>query len=147
MTTGGDYEGTSGFAGLAVVWQESISLVKEIYAVTRSLPDDEKFGLTSQMRRAAVFVPRNIAEGAARGSQREFAQFLVMARGSLSERETQIIIAKELKYLTETARIEAIINSIFRLLGGRLNNVRKKSPLDSCVTAHLSPFTTYCLPS
>ena len=99
------------------------------------------------MRRAAVFVPRNIAEGAARGSQREFAQFLVMARGSLSERETQIIIAKELNYLTETARIEAIINSIFRLLGGRLNNVRKKSPLDSCVTAHLSPFTTYCLPS
>jgi four helix bundle protein len=83
-----------------LVWQESISLVKEIYAVTRSLPDDEKFGLTSQMRRAAVSVPSNIAEGAARGSQREFAQFLVIARGSLSELETQLIIAKELNYFT-----------------------------------------------
>jgi four helix bundle protein len=109
-----------------LVWQESIALVKDIYAATKTFPDDEKFGLTSQMRRAAVSLPSNIAEGAGRGSQREFAQFLVIARGSLSELETQLIIAKELNYLNETAKIEAKIQSIFRLLGGLLNNVKKK---------------------
>ena len=109
-----------------LVWKESIALVKDIYAVTKLLPDDEKFGLMSQMRRAAVSVPSNIAEGAARGSQRELAQFLVIARGSLSELETQLIIAKELNYLSETAKVEAKIQSIFRLLGGLLNNVKKK---------------------
>ena len=109
-----------------LVWQESIALVKDIYAVTRQLPDEEKFGLTSQMRRAAVSIPSNIAEGAARSSQRELAQFLVIARGSLSELETQLIIAKELNYLRETAKIEARIQSIFRLLGGLLSSVKKK---------------------
>ena len=109
-----------------LVWQESIGLVKDIYAVTSQFPDEEKFGLMSQMRRTAVTIPSNIAEGAARGSQREFAQFLVIAHGSLSELETQLIIAKELNYLSETAAIEEKMQSIFRLLGGLLNNVRKK---------------------
>jgi four helix bundle protein len=109
-----------------LVWQESIALVKDIYAVTRKFPDDEKFGLSSQMRRAAVSIPSNIAEGAGRGSQREMAQFLVIARGSLSELETQLVIAKELDYVSETAEIEAKLRSIFRLLGGLLNNVKKK---------------------
>jgi four helix bundle protein len=109
-----------------VVWQGSIALVKDIYAVTRQPPDEEKFGLTSQMRRAAVSISSNIAGGAARGSQREMAQFPVIARGSLSELETQLIIAKELNYLSETAGIEPRIQSIFRLLGGLLNTVKRK---------------------
>jgi four helix bundle protein len=109
-----------------LVWQESIALVKDIHAVTKNLPDDEKFGLTSQMRRAAVSVPSNIAEGAGRASQREMAQFLVIARGSLSELETQLLIAKELKYLGETSKPEAKMQSIFRMLGGLLSNVKKK---------------------
>ena len=116
------YEGTSGFAGL-----EGEHCPGQRYLRGYELlPDDEKFGLMSQMRRAAVSVPSNIAEGAARGSQRELAQFLVIARGSLSELETQLIIAKELNYLSETAKVEAKIQSIFRLLGGLLNNVKKK---------------------
>ena len=108
------------------VWQESIGLVKDIYAVTSEFPDEEKFGLMSQMRRSAVSIPSNIAEGAARGSQREFAQFLVIARGSLGELETQLIIAKELNYLSDIAVIENRMKSIFQLLGGLLNKVRKK---------------------
>jgi len=108
------------------VWQESIGLVKDIYSVTTQFPDEEKFGLVTQMRRSAVSIPSNIAEGAGRGSQREFAQFLVIARGSLSELETQLIIAKELNYLSDIAVIEKRLQSIFQLLGGLLNNVRKK---------------------
>jgi four helix bundle protein len=74
----------------------AIQLVKLIYTTTASFPKEEMYGLTSQMRRAAVPVPSNIAEGAARGGTREFVQFLTMARGSLSELETQVLIAREL---------------------------------------------------
>jgi four helix bundle protein len=109
------------------VWQESIGLVKDIYAITSRFPDEEKFGLISQMRRSAVSIPSNIAEGAARGSQREFAQFLVIARGSLGELETQLIIAKELNYLSEIAAIEKRMRSLFQLLGGLLSKVKKKA--------------------
>ena len=109
------------------VWQESISLVKDIYSVTGRFPEEEKFGLVTQMRRSAVSVPSNIAEGAGRGSQREFAQFLVIARGSLSELETQIIIAKELNYLNDIAVIENRLHSIFQLLGLLLNKMKKKA--------------------
>ena len=108
------------------VWQESIGLVKDIYSITSQFPDEEKFGLVTQMRRSAVSIPSNIAEGAGRGSQREFAQFLVIARGSLSELETQLIIAKELNYLSDIAGIENRMQSIFQLLGGLLSKVRKK---------------------
>jgi len=70
------------------VWQDGIALVKTIYALTAKLPREELFGLTSQMRRAAVSVPANIAEGAARSTQKEFIHFLSIARGSLSELDT-----------------------------------------------------------
>jgi four helix bundle protein len=70
------------------VWMEGMSLAKDVYAATASFPKEEIYGLTSQMRRAAVSLPSNIAEGAARGSKKEFLQFLVIARGSLMELET-----------------------------------------------------------
>jgi len=108
------------------VWQESIGLVKDIYTLTGQFPEEEKFGLVTQMRRSAVSIPSNIAEGAARGSQREFAQFLVIARGSLSELETQLIIAKELNYLSDISGIENRVQAIFLLLAGLLNKVKKK---------------------
>lgn len=110
-------------------WQEAISLVREVYAVTREFPPDERFGLTAQLRRAAVSVPSNIAEGAARESGKEFAQFLVLARGPLSELETQVIIAKDLDYIAEDAYAGIIeqLNTTFSLIGGLLRSVRQRS--------------------
>ena len=81
------------------VWNNAMGLVTEIYKVTKSFPKEELYSLTSQIRRSAVSVPSNIAEGAGRKHDKEFAQFLFVARGSLSELETQIIIAKNLGYL------------------------------------------------
>lgn len=83
------------------VWKNSISLVKEIYIVSKLFPKDELYGLTNQIRRSAVSVASNIAEGAARNYEKEFIRFLFIAKGSLSELETQIIIAKELEYIKE----------------------------------------------
>ena len=81
------------------VWKKSMDLVSNIYKITESFPNKELYGLTNQIRRAAVSIPSNIAEGAARNSKKEFIQFLYIALGSLSELETQIIIANRLEYL------------------------------------------------
>lgn len=80
-------------------WQQAFALVREVYSVTESLPSTEAYGLTSQIRRAAVSVPANIAEGYSRTSRKEYIQFLSIARGSLSELETLILIAKEVRNL------------------------------------------------
>ena len=84
-----------------IVWQRSIALVKGIYLTTQRFPQHELYGITSQMRRAAVSVPSNIAEGAARNSAKDFTRFLYLALGSLSELETQIIISNELGFLPQ----------------------------------------------
>jgi len=83
------------------VWKLSIDFVREIYRLTNRFPNAETFGLTSQIRRAAVSIPSNIAEGQGRKSSREFKQFLSVAVGSLAELETQLIIAQEIDYLTK----------------------------------------------
>jgi len=83
-----------------VAWQKGMELVKDIYGVTRDFPRDETYGLTSQLRRAAVSVPSNLAEGHGRNSRREFYQFVGHARGSLLEVETQIEIARDLGYVS-----------------------------------------------
>lgn len=88
---------TSSYRDL-LVWQKGIELVQLIYHLTRSFPADEKFGLISQMRRAAVSVPSNIAEGQARHTTGEFVQFISHAEGSVAELDTQIIIAIHLNY-------------------------------------------------
>ncbi len=80
------------------VWQLAIELVTDIYALTKIFPSDEKFGLTNQIRRASVSIPSNIAEGAARQSNKEFIQFLYIALGSCAEVETQLMIAHNLQY-------------------------------------------------
>jgi len=85
-----------------LAWQAAIDLVKEIYVVTMSFPNDEKFGIISQLRRAAVSVPTNIAEGAARNSIKEFIQFNYISLGSTSEIDTLLILSKELNILNET---------------------------------------------
>jgi four helix bundle protein len=78
------------------VWQSGIELAKEVYRVSRALPVDERFGLTLQMRRAAVSIPSNIAEGAARGSTAEFSRFVSVALGSLAELHTHLVLADAL---------------------------------------------------
>ena len=108
-----------------LVWRKAISLVKEIYQITRTFPDEEKFGLTSQMRRSAVSVPSNIAEGQARHTTREFVQFVSHAEGSLAELQTQLVIARELGYCPEsntraafelTSELRKMLNALRRAL-------------------------------
>ena len=108
-----------------LAWQQAMALVKQVYALTASFPSDEKFGLVAQMRRAAVSIPSNIAEGAARQSNREFSQFLVIARGSLSELDTQIRIAQDLGFCAVETELEILIDRVFGLIGGLLNSTRK----------------------
>ena len=87
-----------------LVWQKGIVLVKRIYQLTKGFPGDEKFGLVSQMRRAAVSVPSNLAEGQARRTTGEFIQFISHAEGSIAELDTQLIIAVELSYCERAER-------------------------------------------
>ena len=110
-----------------LVWQRAIDMVKDVYRITSAFPSSEAFGLTSQMRRSAVSVPSNIAEGAARTSNKEFLHFLSMARGSLSELETQLVIAKQVGYAPETIELEKQIDDVFGLLGGLINSIRDSS--------------------
>jgi four helix bundle protein len=83
------------------VWETSVDLVIDVYRQTETFPKEEKFGLTSQIRRAAVSVPANIAEGAARQSSKEFAHFLSNAQGSASELSTELLIAQRLGYVRD----------------------------------------------
>ena len=108
------------------VWQEARLLVKDIYTLTKQFPREEIYGLTSQMRRASVSVPSNISEGAARTSKKEFLQFLSIARGSLSELETQVILTTDLGYMKNNGALLSRIDRTFSLLGGLINSVQKK---------------------
>ena len=91
------------------IWKEGLNLVTKIYKITKDFPKEEIYGLTSQMRRAAVSYPSNIAEGAARNSLNEYIRFLYICQGSLSELGTQLIIANKLNYISEISEnIESI---------------------------------------
>ena len=105
------------------LWKKSISLVKEIYSATRFFPADEKYGIVQQIRRSAISIPSNIAEGAGRTSRKEFTNFLSIAQGSLSELETQLIIAKELDYVSEAESFHSQIKSIRLMIRGLINKV------------------------
>ena len=91
-----------------IVWQKAMDLVVEIYNLSKKLPREEIYALSDQMRRAAVSVPSNIAEGQPRNSTKEFLQFLAIAKGSLSELETQLAISVRLQYLTEIQISQAV---------------------------------------
>jgi four helix bundle protein len=108
-------------------WKISRELVRDIYLLTQRFPKDEMFGLTAQMRRAAVSIPSNIAEGAARAGDKEFAQFLNVARGSLSELETQLLIATDLGYIKSDDSIFDIVDSVSRLITGLHKSVRSRA--------------------
>lgn len=110
------------------VWKNPIELVKDIYELTKVYPQSELYGLSSQMRRAAVSVPSNIAEGAARHSTKEFIQFLYVTQGSLSEVETQIIVSKSLQYIDHGNSVVILekMNGIGAQLAGLIRSLRQK---------------------
>ena len=109
-------------------WQKSRALVKRVYGATALFPNDESFGLVRQIRRAVVSVPSNIAEGYGRGSLGDYIRFLQVARGSLFELETQVILANDLEYLTEeqTNSLTEDIQQCARILQGLIASLKRK---------------------
>ncbi len=93
------------------VWQKAMDLVDEVYKLTKMLPEDEKFALTNQLRRAVISIPSNIAEGQARRSTKEFINFLSIANGSKAEVQTQLLICERLNYLTRKQTKNALVLS------------------------------------
>ena len=108
------------------VWKKGIEFVSRIYKVTETFPKAEICGLTNQLRRAAVSVPSNIAEGAARSSDREIVQFIYIAMGSLAETETQIIISTKLGYLKEDKSILEEVETLRKMLSGLIRYLKNK---------------------
>ncbi len=111
------------------VWQKSIVLIQKIYKLTKSFPIIENYGLTNQMRRAAISISANISEGAARQTKKEFIQFLHMAQGSLSELDTHLEICQKLGYLKENSvqDLSLLMNDIDKMLTGLIKSLRKRS--------------------
>jgi len=110
------------------VWKKSIELVKAVYEVTRDFPPDEKYGLVAQMRRAALSIPSNVAEGAARQTNRDSLQFFIVARGSLSELDTHVEVCKSLVLMKDESRLllEAKMDAVDSLLSGLIRYRRSK---------------------
>ena len=104
-------------------WRQAMRLVKVVYLITKTFPRDELYGLSSQMRRAAVSIPSNLAEGAARATRKEFAQFISISKGSLSELETQTLLASELGYVSPHHEVFSHLERVAQLLHGLHRNV------------------------
>ena len=111
-----------------VVWQKSMEFVEAIYRATRSFPKEEICGLTRQMRRAAVSIPCNIAEGQGRQTTKDFLHFLWIARGSLRELETQILIAERLTYLSQPAvgKLLELADEIGRMINALCSSLNRR---------------------
>jgi len=111
-----------------VAWQKGMDLGLEVYAITKRLPESERFGLVSQLRRAAVSVPSNIAEGYGRGSTADYVRFLRTARGSLYEIDTQLLIAVRLEFVPMDAyeRVLERLNECGRILAGLIRSLGEK---------------------
>ena len=109
-----------------LAWQVACSLAKRIYRFTEPLPRAEEFGLRSQMRRAAVSVASNIAEGAGRGGDREFAQFVSVALGSMNELETQVLLVDDVQLCDKDTDLEETMERLYALLNGLRNALRKE---------------------
>lgn len=111
-----------------IVWQKSITIVELIYKSTGQFPKEEVFGLTSQMRRCSVSIPSSIAEGRGRGTRKDYRQFLIIAYGSASELETQLLIANKLGYLAnaEYAEVNELLDEIFKMLGTIIKGLKSE---------------------
>lgn len=108
-----------------VAWQKAMDLVEEVYKVTKSFPKEETYGLSSQIRRAAVSVPSNIAEGHCRNGRRESVHHLSIALGSLGELETQVLIARRLGYIDESAELLPLAQETGRILVGLMHSLER----------------------
>jgi len=117
------------------VWKRSMDLVTQVYAATSHFPRQELYGISAQIRRCAVSIPSNIAEGAARQSRREFIQFLHVASGSLAELETQLILAGRMGFLSERSFLSNL-DDVRKLLLGLLRSLKRKP-----ITHHSLPIT------
>lgn len=109
-----------------LVWQKAMRLAKIVYVLTEELPSKEEFGLKSQMRRAVVSIPSNIAEGRKRGTRKDFIQFLRIANGSLAELETQLLLSQDL-YRSNPAAILESIQEIGRMLNGLISKLKPET--------------------
>lgn len=111
-----------------IVWQKSIALVTAVYSLTKSFPTDEKFGIVSQINRAIVSVPTNIAEGWGKESTKNYVQFLRISRGSLMEVETLLLISKNLNYIKEQDYLEISkqMDEVGKILQGLIKSVKQK---------------------
>ena len=107
-------------------WQQAMELVVCVYSLTAKFPQNEQYGLVSQLRRASVSVPANIAEGAARNGSKEFLHFLSIASGSLSELDTLIDLARQLGYVEDTEELNAKVDDVSGLVMGLASSIRRK---------------------
>lgn len=112
-----------------IVWQKSFDLVKKIYKLTDNFPKSEIYGLTSQMRRAAISIPSNIAEGFVRKHTKEFSQFISIAFGSGAELETQLLLAKDLNFVSEGEfkNLDNLLSEIMKMLNSLLAKLKKNT--------------------
>jgi four helix bundle protein len=110
------------------VWKRSVDLVTTVYEVTKTFPKEERYGITNQIRRAAVSIPSNISEGAARRHNKEFVQFLYVSLGSISELETQIIISQNLKFLSsnDSIKIQNELTELRKMILGLIRHIRSR---------------------
>lgn len=111
------------------VWRDAMDLVEATYAMSTDFPDGERFGLTAQIRRAAISIPSDIAEGAARRSKPEYLRFLSIARGSLSELDTQYQIASRLRYCNSSHDYSERVDRVFAKLTALMNALERKGTL------------------
>lgn len=111
------------------VWKIGIELVKQVYEITNLFPNEETYGLISQMRRSAISIPSNISEGAARNSKKEFIQFLYISLGSLAELETQMVISTELGYIPQNSQIFSQIELLRRKLLNFIKYLKNKQKM------------------
>ena len=116
-----------------IVWQKSIQLVKEIFILTEKLPKSEIYGLVSQMRRAAVSIPSNIAEGYGRRSAKEYAQFYSISYGSALELETQLIVCSELKFIQieQLTKTQSLLEEVLKMLNSMLGKMKNNYTLEA----------------
>jgi four helix bundle protein len=108
-----------------IAWQRAMQLAKEVYKATSLIPDSERFGLTSQMRRAAVSIPSNIAEGHGRQSLQDYIRFLKTARGSLMELQTQMLLAQDLGFIRSAGELTDLLSETDRVLQGLIRSLEK----------------------